>query len=184
MLIPSSWFFVDLWLEVEQSIQSGWKMEQFLWVPGMNCSKHSKRWNMIRSRASYKKMEQIADSMAQQPPGASHIGRVWEHQVGSARTILEGLMKSHSHSLNDESLRTLMAELILRLLSVETISDSKRENQFPQVTSLWWKQVLSCLHQVNLANQMHTQKGDGDMCSILQENFGADGERNFSRVYK
>ena len=83
-------------------------------------------------------MEQIADSMAQQPPGASHIGRVREHQVRSARTILEGLMKSHSHSLNDESLRTLMAEveLILRLLSVETINDSKSENQFPQVTSL------------------------------------------------
>ena len=30
---------------------------------------------------------------------------------------------------------------------------------------------------------MSTQKGDGDVLySILQENFGADGERNFSRV--
>ena len=38
--------------------------------------------------------------------------------------------------------------------------------------------------QVNSANQMHTQKGDGDMYSISQENFGADGERNFSRVFK
>ena len=29
---------------------------------------------------------------------------------------------------------------------------------------------------MNLANQMHTQKGDGNVYNILQENFGADGE--------
>ena len=47
------------------------------------------------------------------------------------RTILEGLLKTYSHSLNDDSLRTLMAEVELiiysRSLSVETISDSKSE---------------------------------------------------------
>ena len=31
---------------------------------------------------------------------------------------------------------------------------------------------------------MHTQKGDGNVYNILQDNFGTDGERNFSRVYK
>ena len=40
-------------------------------------------------------------------------------------------MKTHSHSLNDESIRTLMAEveliINLRPLTVETISDSKSE---------------------------------------------------------
>ena len=65
------------------------------------------------------------------PPGASHMGGVWECQIRSARTILEGLLKTHSHSLNDESLRTLMAEveliINLRPLTVETIGDSKRE---------------------------------------------------------
>ena len=45
------------------------------------------------------------------PPGASHMGGVWERQIQSARTILEGLLKTHSHSLNDESLRILMAEI-------------------------------------------------------------------------
>ena len=45
------------------------------------------------------------------PPGASHVGGVWERQIRYARTILEGLLKTHSHSLNDESLRTLMAEV-------------------------------------------------------------------------
>ena len=65
------------------------------------------------------------------PPGASHMGGVWERQIRSARTILEGLLKTHSNSLNDESLRTLMAEdeviINSRPLTVETISDSKSE---------------------------------------------------------
>ena len=63
------------------------------------------------------------------PPGASPMGGVWERQIQSARTILEGLLRTRSHSLNDESLRTLMAEveliIISRPLTVETISDSK-----------------------------------------------------------
>ena len=65
------------------------------------------------------------------PPGASHMGGAWEQQIRSARTILKGLWKTHSHSLNDESLRTLMAgfKLIINLrpLTVETICDSKSE---------------------------------------------------------
>ena len=48
------------------------------------------------------------------PPGASNMGGVWERQIRSARIILEGLFKTHSHSLNDESLRTLIAEVELR----------------------------------------------------------------------
>ena len=63
------------------------------------------------------------------PPGACHMGGVSECQIRSARIILEGLLKTHGHSLNDESLRTLMAEVELiinsRPLTVETISDSK-----------------------------------------------------------
>ena len=63
--------------------------------------------------------------MAQQPPGASHMGGVWERQIRSARTM------THSHFLNDELLRTLMAkvELIINStqLTVETISDLKGE---------------------------------------------------------
>ena len=65
------------------------------------------------------------------PLGAFHMGGVWEHQIQSARTILEGLLRTHSHSLNDKSLRTLMAEveliINLRPLTVETISDPKSE---------------------------------------------------------
>ena len=76
-------------------------------------------------------MEQIGILWHNNPPGASHMGGVWERQIQSARTILEGLLKAHSHSLNDKSLKTLMAEMELRInsrpLTVETISDAKSE---------------------------------------------------------
>ena len=61
--------------------------------------------------------------------GASHMGGVWECQICSARSMLEGLLKTHSHSLNNESLATLMTgvESIInsRPLTVETINDPK-----------------------------------------------------------
>ena len=44
------------------------------------------------------------------PPGA-HMGRVWERQTRTARGILEGLLKADGQSLNDDALRTLMAEM-------------------------------------------------------------------------
>ena len=96
VLIPSSWYFIDLCLEEERSIQSVW-----------------------------------SDNGANFEPGASHMGGVWECKIRSARAILEGLLKTHSHSMNDELLRTLMVEVELiinsRSLTVETISDSKSE---------------------------------------------------------
>ena len=130
MLIPSSWHFVDLWLEEEQSIQSGWTMEQILWVPEMNYNKHSEmKHDKIKSFLQGNGADWIL--WHNNPPGASHMGEVWERQIRSARTILEGLLKTHSHSLNDKLLRTLMAEveliINLRALTVETISDSKSE---------------------------------------------------------
>ena len=77
------------------------------------------------------------------PPGASHMGGVWERQIWSARNILEGLLKIHSHSLNDESLKTLMAEVELiinsRPLTVDTISDSKSELPLSQSNLLTMK---------------------------------------------
>ena len=38
------------------------------------------------------------------PPSASHMGGVWERQIRSARNVLTCLMKTHSASLDDESL--------------------------------------------------------------------------------
>ena len=43
-------------------------------------------------------------------PKASHMGGVWERQIRSARTALNGLLQSHGQHLDDELLRTVMAE--------------------------------------------------------------------------
>ena len=45
------------------------------------------------------------------PPHASNFGGVWERLIRSARAILDGIMLSHGHSLNDESFRTLLVEV-------------------------------------------------------------------------
>ena len=39
------------------------------------------------------------------------MGGVWERLIRTARNILDGLVKVHGHSLNDESLRTLLTEV-------------------------------------------------------------------------
>ena len=65
------------------------------------------------------------------PPGASHMGGVWEGQTRSARNILATLLKTHGHSLNDEGLGTLVAEteaiINSRPLTVESLSDINSE---------------------------------------------------------
>ena len=59
------------------------------------------------------------------------MGGVWERQVRSSRSILEGLLKTHSHSLHVESLVTLMIKVQSivnsRPLTVETINDTKSD---------------------------------------------------------
>ena len=47
----------------------------------------------------------------QNPPAASHMDGVWERQIRSVRSILSALMREHGHALDDESLRTLLAEV-------------------------------------------------------------------------
>ena len=61
------------------------------------------------------------------PPHASHMGGVWEHQIRTVRNILSALLKDHGSQLDDEGLRTLMAEASAivnsRPLTVETLHD-------------------------------------------------------------
>ena len=61
------------------------------------------------------------------PPTASNMGRVWERQIRSARSILVALLKMHGTSLNDESLRTFLAEVEAivntRPITSESLSD-------------------------------------------------------------
>ena len=61
------------------------------------------------------------------PPPASQMGGVCERQIRSARAILSSILKTHSNSLDDESLNTLFTEVEAivnsRPLVVETIND-------------------------------------------------------------
>ena len=61
------------------------------------------------------------------PPLESHMGGVWERQIRSAHTIILSILKTHSTSLNDESLNTFFTEIEAiansRPLVVETIND-------------------------------------------------------------
>ena len=45
------------------------------------------------------------------PPAASHMGGVWERQIRTTRSILSSMIRDYGHTLSDESLRTLMAEV-------------------------------------------------------------------------
>ena len=59
------------------------------------------------------------------------MGGVWERQIWSAWTILLSLLNTHGRSLNDESLRTLLAETEAILnsspLTVNTLGDIQSE---------------------------------------------------------
>ena len=61
------------------------------------------------------------------PPTASNMGGVWERKIGSTRSILVALLKIHGTSLNDESLRTFLAEVgatvNTRPITSESLSD-------------------------------------------------------------
>ena len=62
-------------------------------------------------------------------------GRIWEGQIRSARATFNSLLQTHGHSLDEESLQTLITEtesiINSRILTVETINDG----QIPMLVS-------------------------------------------------
>ena len=82
------------------------------------------RQHLLKSKTDWVKWQK-------NPPGASHMGSIWQRKIRSARTILEALLKAHGSYLNDENLRTLITEteaiINSRHLTVETLSHVNSE---------------------------------------------------------
>ena len=61
------------------------------------------------------------------PAGASNFGGVWERQIRSIRSVMNGLISEHGSRLDEESLRTFLCEaectINNRPLTVETLND-------------------------------------------------------------
>ena len=67
----------------------------------------------------------------------------WEHQIQTARNILDSFLQTHSLSLSDESFRTLMTEVELivssKPLIVETLNDTNSSTPISQSNLLTLK---------------------------------------------
>ena len=187
MLIPSSWYFVDLWLEEEQSVQSGQTMEQILWVPGIKYSEHSERWNMVRLRASYKKMEQIGfyDTTTHLVPliweGSGHAKfdlqeLFWKDCWGPTVTLW---MMNHSvHWWLKLSLSLTQDH------SLETISDSKSEIPLSPSNLLMMKRSVVMPPQGEFSKADAYSKKRWQHVQHIAGKFWSRWRNNFSRVYK
>ena len=69
------------------------------------------------------------------PPYASNFGGVWERLIRSARAILDGLMLTHGHSLNDESFRTFLVEVEGIINSRPLTTDGLGDPECPNILS-------------------------------------------------
>ena len=122
------------------------------------------------------------------PPGASHMGGVWECHIQSARSILAALLKTHAHSLNEEGLRTIVAEteaiIYSRPLTVKSLSDINSEIPLSPSNLLTMKSDVNMPPQKCSIDQTCTHVDDGDECSILLGNFGPVDKKNSFRVSK
>ena len=121
------------------------------------------------------------------PATASNFGGVWERQIRSVRNIMAALMKQHGHSLNDESLRTLLceAEAVVnsRPLTTETLSDPLSPLPLSPSTLLTGKTKLILPLQESFNEKILTANVDGGAYSILLTNSGIDGVKNIFRSY-
>ena len=117
------------------------------------------------------------------PPASSHMRGVWERKIRLTRTILMSLLHTHGRSLNDESLRTLLAEteaiVNSRPLTVDTLGDVQSEQ--PICPS----NILTMKSKVVLPPPGHFVKADEYSRKRWRHNnkqpmnSGLDIERNF-----
>ena len=81
------------------------------------------------------------------PPHASHQGGVWERQIRTVRSVLNNLLGSEGHQLDDDGLRTLMYEVanIVNSRPLTAVGDHTSAIPLPPSTLLTMKYNLPLL---------------------------------------
>ena len=92
------------------------------------------------------------------PPASRHMAFVWERQIRSTCTILMYLLHTHGRSLNDESLRTLLAETeaIANFRSSTVYTPREVQSKQPICT----RNILTMKSKVVLPPPSHFVKAD------------------------
>ena len=88
---------------------------------------------------------------------APHMGGLWERQIRSVRSILSALMWEYDHSLDDESLGSLLAEVECIINSRPLTVPSSDPRDFDPLTP---SQLLTMKSKVVMPHPGNFQKAD------------------------
>ena len=113
------------------------------------------------------------------PPTASNKGGVWERQIRYGHSVLLALLKIHGTSLNDESLRTLLAKVEANTRPI--ISESLLDVHSPiPLCPMQLLTIKSCLPQESSRKRTDCRKQWG----LVGIHFGPGGRRKFMQPCK
>ena len=98
------------------------------------------------------------------------------------------LLKRHGTSLNDESLRTFLAEVEAivntRRITSESLSDVYSAVPLCPMQLLTMKSRVSMPPPGTFQKKIYIVGDSGDVCNTWQMNFGAGGRKKFMQPYK
>jgi len=118
------------------------------------------------------------------PATASNFEGVWERQIWSVLNVIAALLKQHGHSLDDESLQTLLceAEAVVnsRPLTTEILSGPLSPLPLTPSALLTGKTKLIIPPP---GKTIFTASDAGGVYSILLMSFGTGGVKNTCRAY-
>lgn len=89
------------------------------------CNEFKSAWDHLDTNRIAAALLDSNCEFAFNPPASSHMGGVWERQIRTIRSVLNGLLKRSGQRLSTSSLRTLLYEVMAivnsRPLSVESL---------------------------------------------------------------
>ena len=113
------------------------------------------------------------------------MGGVWEQQIRSVRAVLSTLVREHGHILDDESFRTLLAEVEC-IMNSRPLTFPSSDPRDPQPLTpnhiMTMKSKLSCHHLEAFSGTTYTYANVADESSTWLIYFGPAGEKSISKV--